>query len=145
MLDLKQTVECTVHCKKTHTNINVKQRSNNPDSMKRTIAKGFADRAKVLCDEKHLQEELKNMEDVFVANGYPRETVRRFMEQRPQPVDRTEQEERENRRTVTIPYLKGLSEQFRRSANRHSFRVAFKPGRKVREIKYTCQEPLDEK
>ena len=90
MLDLKQTVECTVHYKKTHKNINVKQRSNHPDSMKRTIVKGFADSAKASCDEKHLQEELKNMEDVFVANGYPRETVRRFMEQRPQPVDRTE-------------------------------------------------------
>ena len=46
---------------------------------------------------------------------------------------------------ATIPYLKGLSEQIRRSANRHSFRVAFKPGRKVKEIKGTCQEPLGER
>ena len=38
VLDLKQTldrktkkIECSVHCKKTHTNLNVKERSNHPD------------------------------------------------------------------------------------------------------------------
>ena len=46
--------------------------------MERAIIKGFADRARALCDEKHLAEELHNIEDVFVANGYPRETVRRI-------------------------------------------------------------------
>ena len=67
------------------------------------------------------------------------------MEPRPQQIDKREQEEQENRGVVTIPYLKGLSEQFRRTANRHSFRVAFKPGRKIKEIKRTCQEPLGER
>ena len=71
---------------------------------------------------------MHNLKDVFVANGYPRETVRRFMEQRRQQKT-TEQEEQESRRVVTILYLKGLSEHFRRTANRHSFRVAFKPKR----------------
>ena len=51
-------------------------------------------------------EELHNIEDVFVANGYPRETVRRFMEQRPQQIDKREQEEPESRGVVTIPYFK---------------------------------------
>ena len=69
-----------------------------------------------------------------------RETVRRFLEQRPQhQIDKKEQEEQESRGTVTIPYLKRLSEQFRRTANRH-FRIAFKPGRKIKEIKRTFQE-----
>ena len=46
---------------------------------------------------------------------------------------------------MSQPWLRGFSEQFRRSANRHSFRVAFKPGRKIKEIKRTCQEPLGER
>jgi hypothetical protein len=77
VLDLKQRVdrktkqvECMVHYKKTHTNINVKERSNHPPSMKKGIIKGFVDRARALCDDKHLEDELKNVEDVFVANGY---------------------------------------------------------------------------
>ena len=116
-----------------------------PESMKRAIIKGFSDRARALCDEEHREDELHNFEDVFVASGYPRETVRRFMEQKLQQVDKREKEEQENRGVVTIPYLKGLSEQFRRTAYRHSFRVAFKPGRKVKEFKRTCREPLGEK
>ncbi|KAL9986884.1 hypothetical protein ACROYT_G001093 [Oculina patagonica] len=106
VLDLKQTVdrktkkiECSVYYKKTRTNINVKERSNHPESMNRAIVKGFTDRARALCDEKHLAEELNNVEDVFVANGYPRETVRRFMEQRHQQTDKKEQEEQESRGT----------------------------------------------
>ena len=67
------------------------------------------------------------------------------MEPRLQQTDKREQEEQENRGVVTIPYLKGVSEQFRRTANRHSFRVAFKPGRKIKEIKRTCQKPLGER
>ena len=87
----------SVHYKKTHTNINVKKRSNHPESMKRAVIKGFADRARALCDKKHLAVELHSMEDVYVANGYPRETVRRFMEQGTQQKDKREQEEQESR------------------------------------------------
>ena len=47
-------------------------------------------RARALRDEKHLAEELHNIEDVFVANGYPRETMRRFMGRRPQLIDKRE-------------------------------------------------------
>lgn len=75
MLSLKQKVnrntkqiECTVHYKKTHTNVKVKERSNHPPCMKKGIIKGFADRARALCDDKYLNEELKNIEEVFVAN-----------------------------------------------------------------------------
>ena len=35
---------------------------------------------------------------------------------------------------MTLPYLERLPEQFRRTANRHSFRVAFKPGRKIKRL-----------
>ena len=46
--------------------------------MKKGIIKGLADRA--LCDQEHLDSELKNIEDVFAANGYKRERVRKHME-----------------------------------------------------------------
>ena len=59
-----------VHYKKTHTNINVKEKSNHPPCVKKGIIKGFADRARALCDDKHIGDELKNVEDVFVANGF---------------------------------------------------------------------------
>ena len=128
---------CHYMCKKTHTNINVRERSNHPESRKRAVIKGFADRARALFDNDYLEKELCNIKDVFVANGYPRERVRRYRKETYQRNER-DQEKEETRRTVTIPY------RFKRIASRHSFRVAFKPGRKLKEIKFTCQEPLGE-
>lgn len=69
-----------------------------PESMKRAIIKGFSDRARALCDEEHQEDELHNIEDVFVASGYPRETVRRFMEQKLQQVDK--KKKRKNKKIV---------------------------------------------
>ena len=46
---------------------------------------------------------------------------------------------------VVVPYVRGLSEQFRRLAAIHSFRTAFKPGKKMKELKTRAQEPLGEK
>ena len=152
VLDLKQTInrqtkkiECTVNYKATHTNINVKEQSNHPESMKRAIILGFAERARALCDEQHLQDELENIEDIFVANGFKRGTVREYMS----PKDRLEKEngkeEEEDRGTIVVPYLKGFSEKFKRIARKYKFRVAHTPGRKVKETKKLCQEPLGQK
>ena len=136
-----------VHYKKTHTNINVKERSNHPSSMKKGIIKGFADRARALCDPGYVEEELKNIEDVFVANGYDRETVKRYMKSKEEDTNESTDSKDEEccRGMVVIPYLQGMSEQFKRVAKKHRFRTAFRPGNKVRQMKTKAQKPLGEK
>lgn len=87
LLDRKQKVirktkqvECVIHYKKTHTSI--KERSSNSPYVKMDIIKGFADKAWALCDNEHLnEEELKNVEDVFVANGFKRKKVQEYMKE----------------------------------------------------------------
>ena len=71
VVDLKQTIDrktkkirFTVHYKATHTNINVSNRSNHPDSTKKGVIRGFAERARALCDSDQIEEELKNIEDI---------------------------------------------------------------------------------
>ena len=68
-----------VNYKKIHTNIKVKRRFNHPPCIKKGIIKGFANRARALCDEKHLEDELKNVEDVLVANGCDRKLVKKYI------------------------------------------------------------------
>ena len=80
------------------------------------------------------------MEDIFVANGYEREEVRRTMTENE---DRRKDEEQEYRGVVTVPYVRGLSEQFMRVAAKHSFRTVFKPGRKIRDQKAKAVQPLE--
>ncbi len=124
-----------VHYKKTHTNINVKEKSNHPPCVKKGIIKGFADRAWALCDDKHIGDELKNVEDVFVANGFERKKVQEYMKESKEVENKDQLEEQGSRGMVVVPYVRGLSEQFRRLAARHSFRKAFKPGSKIKELK----------
>jgi hypothetical protein len=116
VLDLKQVknrktkqIECMVHYKKTHTKINIKEKSNHPPGVKKGIIKGFADRARALCDDKHVNDELKNVEDVFVANGFERKKVQEYMEESKGVKNK---EEQECRGMVVVPYVRGLSEQF---------------------------------
>ena len=136
-------VECTVHYKKTHTNINVKERSNHPHFMKKDIIRGFAERARALCDGKYLNDELQNIEDVFVANGYERNEVKRCLREK---VKEKTEETREYRGVVNIPYVKGLSEQFKRVAEKHGvLRTTFRPGRKLKELRKQSQCPSGDK
>ncbi len=86
VLDLKQEVDRKskmikfgVYYKPTHTNINVKAASNHPENMKWGVIKGFVERAKALCDDDQLQDELTNIQDVFVANGYARSSIKEIM------------------------------------------------------------------
>ena len=54
-------------------------------------------------------------------------------------------EKEEYRGVVSIPYVRGISEQFKRVAMRRGFRTAFRPGRKVKEIKTRSQQPPEDK
>ena len=112
--------------------------------MKKGIIKRFADRARALCDEKHLEQELKNVEDVFVANGFERQKVREYMQEDKCEKNESE-EEQEYRGMIVVPYIQGLSEQVKRLASKHSFRTTFKPGNKIKELKARAQQPLGEK
>ena len=68
VLDLELTVnrrtkkiEFGVHYKKTHTNITIKKHSNHRDTVKKAVIKGYADRARALCDEENLEAEMQNI------------------------------------------------------------------------------------
>ena len=151
VLDLKQkvdrktkSIQFSVNCKKTHTNINVDERSNHPEMMKRAIVKGFGDRARSLCDENNVNEELRNFEEIFVENGYTKDKVREYLSEK-QPKITEDRDEKLDRGTVIIPYLKGFSEIFKRIASKHGIKTAFRPGTKVKELKSSARTPLGEK
>ena len=80
MSDLKQEVDRKKQENKVYqsatrnTNINVKEISDHPDRKERAIIKGLR-----IEHENHLGEKLRDIEGEFMANDYPRKTVRRFM------------------------------------------------------------------
>ena len=57
-----------VFYKKTNTNITIKKRSNHRESIKYGVIKGYADRARAICDEEHIVAEMENIKEVFQDN-----------------------------------------------------------------------------
>ena len=120
-------------------------RSNHTDYIKRGIIKGFAERARALCDEEFLEKELENLEDVFVANGYGREEVRETLNAKKVQREQTGEDERPPIGRMTVPYVAGLSEEFKRLGKSKGFSVFFTPGSKLRSISKIHQKPLGNK
>ena len=140
----RKRVEFNVHYKKTNTNITIKKKSNHTERTKRGVIKGYAERAKAYCDPEYLQDELKNIVDVFEDNGYAREEVKNAMKDRQDnEVERTEEDQA--RGVVVIPNIQGFTQQYRKIARKHGFKVANKTEKRVRDLIANAKTPLGEK
>ena len=134
-------IEFGVHYKKTHTNITIKKRSNHKESTKRAIIKGYADRARALCDDQNLEAELENIVQVFRENGYEEKEIKDAMKQK----ERQEEEKEDTRGVVTLPNIPGIMPQFTKVAKQHGFRVANNTDRRVRDLVSKAKTPLGDK
>ena len=140
----QKKIEFNVHYKKTNTNITIKKKSNHRESVKRGVIKGYADRARSLCDAAYLDAELKNIQDVFRDNGYSKEEITSAMAER----ETEEEEENEDDRTrgiIVMPNIPGFTRQFNKIAREHKFKVANKAENKVRDSVSSAKTPLGDK
>ena len=138
----KKRIEFNVHYKKTNTNITIKRKSNHTDKTKRGIIKGYADRAKTLCDPEYLEDELNNIKEVFKENGYGEREIEDAMKER----RRDEQENEEpTRGIVVIQNIPNITPRFNKIAREHGFRVANKSGARVRDLTTKAKTQLGDK
>ena len=130
--------------KKTNTNITIKKKSNHTERTKRGIIKGYSDRAKKLCDPEYLDDELKNIKDVFKENGYEEAEITEAMKDRRQTTRENESEEAQ-RGIVVIENIPNVTPQFNKIARKHGFKVANKSGKRVRDLTTKAKTPLGDK
>ena len=71
------------------------------------------------------------VENIFVANGYPRKEVKLAMRERERRGDT--QAEMKNG-TVCLPYIRGVSERLKKVYNKYGVRAAFRCGSQVKEL-----------
>ena len=140
----KKTVEFNVHYKKTNTNIMIKKKSNHNENIKRGIIKGYADRARALCDPEYFEKEIENIKEVFEDNGYSKEEITDSIRERirNEPEDETETEDRG---VVVMENIPGFSERFNRIARHHKFRVANKTANRVKDLIRNAKTPLGDR
>ena len=128
----------------TNTNITIKKKSNHKESIKRGVIRGFGDRSRALCDQQYLKEELKNVEEIFVENGYEQREVRKALRKKTTNNDETD-EEPTTRGTVLMPNIPEFTSKFNSIARRHNFKVANKTTNNVRDLTSNAETPLGDK
>ena len=139
----RKKIEFNVHYKKTNTNITIKKQSNHRECTKRGVIKGYNDRAKTLCDPQYLQDELKNIEEVFVENGYSKREIRNATKDR--TPRQTAEEEENSRGIVSIPNIPTFTRAFGRIAKQHKFTTTSKAENKVKDLSQKAKTALGEK
>ena len=99
--------------------------------VKTGIIRTLLQRSKRICNSKEaLTKEREHICEVFKNNGYTTSFINRAMS----PVQPKSTPEQEYITTVTLPYIKGTSEQVRRILGRANIRVAFRTKTTIRSL-----------
>ena len=101
--------------------------------------KTLVHRAKTVCDSESLEGEIKFLQDIFAANGYPRNCVEKA---RVSMTKRTA-DPKADQRLIFLPYYKGVSEKLSRFCRSLDLKPIMKPGRSLRD-QLTKVKPLIE-
>ena len=123
----------------------MKKQSNHQEATKKGVIKGYADRARTLCDPQYLQDEMQNIEEVFMDNGYSRKEVRRAMKVRERPTTTTNDEEDDTRGTISIPNIPTFTRAYSRIARDHKFKTTTRADNKIKDLSFKAKTPLGDK
>ena len=87
---------------------------------------------------------MKNIEEVFIENGYSRKEVRKAMKER-EPRTENAEDDVVVRGIVSIPNIPTFTRAYSRIARRHNFRTTTKAENKIRDLSTKAKTPLGDK
>ncbi|XP_030753074.1 uncharacterized protein LOC115880083 [Sitophilus oryzae] len=98
----------TVYRKPTHTDRYLHKLSNHHPSQKQGIIGTLANRARRICANEHIQEELSHLNKAFLANGYNDREIKAALAPRQRRPDANEQENIINK--AFLPYVSQVTD-----------------------------------
>jgi len=116
-----------VYRKSTHTNIYLHQNSHHHPANKQSVLASHIHRAKALCDQDSLPQELEFLTTVFKDNGYSHQQIRPAMK----PVTRTTKTDDKPTSTAYILYTQTTFGQQSRMLAKHNIKSVALPPRKI--------------
>ena len=129
-----------VHRKEAITNVQIKPESCHDDKVKNDIFRGFIYRAKMVCSEKYLDEEIEFIKEVFVQNGYDKNKLEKIILDIKKP--RKNKNQKDGRKKFTsLPWIPGLSEDLKKSFKKAKCNVSFKAPRNLNSILTSRNKP----
>ena len=97
-------------------------------------------RAEKVCSDTKVDEEKNRLQEVFEANHYPPQLVKKTLSKKPRQPPQQEDRE-EDLDTLCLPYIKGLSEQIEREIRDLHIRAVFKTSLTLRHCLMKAKTP----
>jgi hypothetical protein len=116
-----------IYRKPIHTNRYLHQKSHHHPANKQSVLASLIHRAKALCDEDSLTQEMEILTTVFKYNGYIPQQIRRAME----PATRTAKTNDKPTLTAYILYTQTTYGQLSRMLAKHNIKSVALPPRKI--------------
>ncbi len=129
--DDKGTIVTKVYRKPTHTDLYLNWHSHHPVSARMAVVRTLFHRAQTVCSTKEiLEEEHQHLKTVLRINDYPEWAINKGsqLKEKNKEGQNTNKEKKDFKGFIVIPYVKGLSEPFKRVMEKIGIQVFFKGG-----------------
>ena len=138
------SLETSVYRKKTHTDRYLHYNSHHHPRVKVGIVKTLKDRASRICQSSKLRGEISRLQEVFEDNVYPTAVVKKVLQRR-KLARPTDTEDKQEMKTLCLPYVQGLSERIERACKKLDVRAVFKSSKTLRGhlCRVKGKQPLD--
>ena len=136
-LDVKVTrtdteLKTSVHCKATHTECYILFHSHHHQRTITGVLRCMRDRENMICGPESREAEMQHLQQVFQANGFSEDLVRKTLSHQPLPSNpnlppSSSPTDEGPEKILCLPYVKGLSEKVERICASLGIKAAFKP------------------
>ena len=128
-----------VYRKDAITNIQIKPESCHDDKVKRGVFKGFILRAKNICSEKYLKQEIDFIKQIFIENGYDEADLQKMIQETERK--RSTKKNDSDGRYTSLPWIPGLSQKLQKVFKNAGCKVSFKSPRNLESILTSRNKP----
>ena len=137
------SLKIDIYRKSTHTDQYLHFTSNHPIQHKMIVVRTLLHRAQhVVTDDEDRTKEVEHVKQALAKCGYPEWMLREKDSNQAQDHDTTQEESpTPTKCNVPLPYIKGLSEQLRRTFRKHGVGTYFKPQNTLRQLLCAPKDP----
>ena len=128
-----------VYCKPTHTNQYLHHNSHHHPTNKKSVLSSLIHRAKALCDQDSLTQELIFLTTVFKDNAYSHQQIGQAMK----PTPRTTKTNDKPVATAILPYTQTTYGRLNRMLSKHNIKSITLPPRKIYSYLPPIQDALE--
>ena len=128
-----------VYRKQAITNVHIKPDSCHDNKIKEGVFKGYIIRAKAICSEEYLSEEITFIKQIFIENGYDEARLNKLIKETERKNNKNK--ETQNKSYTSLPWIPGLSQKLKKVFKKAECTISFKSPRNLESILTSKNKP----